>query len=50
MYYDTLIEYVNRVVQLKKSLLAPDEIMQYLQNTIKLSRGDINVNSREVDD
>ena len=50
MYYDTIIEYVNRIVQLKKSLLAPDEILQYLQSTIRLGGGNINVNAKEVDD
>jgi len=50
MYYDSVIEYINKVVQLKKSLLNPDEILQYLQTTIKLGGGNINVNAREVDD
>jgi len=50
MYYDTLIDYINRVVQLKKSLLSPDEILQYLQTQIKIGGGQINVNAKEVDD
>jgi hypothetical protein len=50
MYYDTVLEYVNKVVNLKKNLLSPDEIMQYLQSTIKLSSGNININAKEVDD
>ncbi len=50
MYYDTVLEYVNKLVSLKKNLLSPDEIMQYLQSTIKLGGGNINVNAREVDD
>jgi len=50
MYYDTVIDYVSRIVQLKKSLLDPSEILQYLQSTIRLGGGNINVNSREVDD
>ncbi len=31
-----MLEYVNKLVSLKKNLLSPDEIMQYLQSTIKL--------------
>jgi hypothetical protein len=50
MYYDIVIEYINKVVQLKKSLLSPDEIMQYLQSTIRLGSGNVNVNAKEVDD
>ncbi len=50
MYYDTVLEYVNKLVSLKKSLLSPDEIMQYLQSTIKLGGGNVNINAREVDD
>jgi len=50
MYYDNVIEYINKVVQLKKSLLNPDEILQYLQTSIKLGGGNINVNAKEVDD
>jgi hypothetical protein len=50
MYYDTVIEYLNKLVNLKKNLLSPDEIMQYLQSTIKLGGGNVNVNAREVDD
>jgi len=49
-YYDNVIEYINRIIQLKKSALSPDEILQYLQTTIKLSSGNINVNAKEVDD
>jgi len=49
-YYDNVIDYINRIVKLKKSLLSPDEILQYLQTTIKLGSGNINVNAKEVDD
>jgi len=49
-YYDNFMEYINRIVQLKKSLLSPDEILQYLQNTIRLGGGNININAKEVDD
>jgi hypothetical protein len=50
MYYDIVLEYMNKLVSLKKNALSPDEIMQYLQSTIRLGGGNINVNAREVDD
>jgi len=50
MYYDTVIEYINKLVSVKKNLLSPSEIMQYLQSTIRLGGGNLDVNAREVDD
>jgi len=49
-YYDILLDYTSKLVQLKKSLLSPDEILQYIQTSIRLSNGKVNINTKEVDD